>query len=120
MYFLDTPKNTVHGHWTDRRGIRRLTIKKDSYFVNIFIYPDREKNSASNDTIFNGSYTDIKWSFRSKIDFLENELFLDEKIAFLVKNKSFVKKKFLVENLVLEKKKITHYTIDRFILTLIF
>ena len=91
MYFLDTPKNTVYGHWTNRGGIRRLTIKKDSCFLNIFIDSDREKNSASNDTIFNGSYTDIKWSFRSKTDFLEKEIFLVEshfsskKITFTLK-----------------------------------
>ena len=92
MYFLDTPKNTVHGHWTNRGGIRRLTIEKDSYFLNIFIDPDREKNSASNDTIFNGSYTDIKWSFRSKTDFLEKEFFFREKITFPIKKLIFGRK----------------------------
>ena len=82
MYFRDTPKNTVFGHMTNRGGIRRLTNKKDSYFQNIFIDSDREKNSASNDTIFNGSYTDIKWSFRSKTDFLEKNSFFVKKSLF--------------------------------------
>ena len=91
MYFPDTPKNTVNDHRTNRGGIRRLTIKKDSYFQNIFIDSDREKNSASNDTILNGPCTDIKWSFRSKTDFLEKKHFLvkshfsSKKISFAVK-----------------------------------
>ena len=88
MYFLDTPKNTVYDHRTNRGGIRRLTIKKDSYFQNIFIDSDREKNSASNDTIFNGPCTDIKWSFRSKTDFLEKNFFF-VKVTFLVKKSLF-------------------------------
>jgi hypothetical protein len=59
VYFLDTPKTTVYDHMTNRGGILRKTIKNDSYVQNLFIYSDREKNSASNDTIFNASFTDL-------------------------------------------------------------
>ena len=43
----------VYDHRANRGGVRWLTIKKDSYLWNLFIDSDREKNSASNDTIFN-------------------------------------------------------------------
>ena len=37
----------------NRGGIRRLSVEKDIFFQKCLIDPDREKNSASNEYIFN-------------------------------------------------------------------
>ena len=70
QYFLDTPKNTDYDHRTNRGGIRWLMIKKDSYLRNIFVDFDREKNSASNDTIFNGLIRILNGLLGQKLIFL--------------------------------------------------
>ena len=53
----------------NRGGIRPLSIEKDSYRENLLIVSDREKNSASNKTIFNESDTNNSGLLGQKLIF---------------------------------------------------
>ena len=67
--FSSYPKTTVFGHRANRSGIRRLTIKTDYTLKTFFVDSDREKDSASNVTIFNRSFTDIDGVLGQKLIF---------------------------------------------------